>query len=327
MTLILACSISVLFGGCSFRASDRASFENAYDIYETSYEYGILHQSTEDSANLFASNLCVVANENTGEEDVDAQVIKAGGLFNETTGEVPFRKNIFNKVYPASTTKVMTAYLAIKYGNLDDAVTVTENAIQEDPESTVAYLRPGDVLTLRDLLYGLMLVSGNDAAVAIAEHISGSVEEFVGLMNAEATKLGATNTHYVTANGMPANEHYTTTYDMYLIFRTAIHQDTFREVIGAVSYTANYSDANGSPMSQTWANRNRYISGAYHTPEGITVIGGKTGTTDEAGYCLVVYAKNERNEDLISIIFGADSSENLYYVMNEVLYNFGAIHS
>ena len=107
-----------------------------------------------------------------------------------------------------------SAYVALKNGNLDDVVTVSANAANQASDSSVCELKEGDKITLRDLLYGLMLRSGNDAAVAIAEHISGSSEEFVVLMNAEAKALGATGSHFVTPNGLHDEEHYSTVYDM-----------------------------------------------------------------------------------------------------------------
>jgi D-alanyl-D-alanine carboxypeptidase (penicillin-binding protein 5/6) len=180
----------------------------------------------------------------------------------------------------------------------------------------------GDVLTVRDLLYGLMLVSGNDAANVLAEYYSGSVEAFAEEMNREALALGATGSHFVNANGLPDEEHYTTVYDMYLIFKEAIKQQTFVDLIHTGSYDASYTDASGKQVSKTWTNTNHYISGETQAPEGITVVGGKTGTTNAAGFCLVLYSTNKNGEDIISIVFKADGRSDLYLLMNQILSSF-----
>jgi D-alanyl-D-alanine carboxypeptidase (penicillin-binding protein 5/6) len=178
-------------------------------------------------------------------------------------------------------------------------------------------------MTLRDLLYGLMLRSGNDAAIAIAEGISGDVDTFVNLMNQEATALGAVNSHFVTPNGLHDEDHYTTVYDMYLIFNAAIQNDDFRTILQTTTYNVFYTTSDGTETSQTWNTTNYYLLGKEQAPDGITVIGGKTGTTGEAGYCLVLLSKNEQNQQIISIVFDADARTNLYYLMNEILNLYG----
>ncbi len=164
-----------------------------------------------------------------------------------------------------------------------------------------------------------MLASGNDAAIAIAEGMDGSTEAFVNRMNREAKLLGATHSHFVTPNGLHDEKHFTTVYDMYLIFSAAKKQKTFVKLIQSSSYTAHYHGAGGSGKEKTWDNTNYYITGSFLAPEGIHVIGGKTGTTGQAGYCLVLLSKNIHQDDIISIIFHADCRSNLYHVMNEML--------
>ena len=152
------------------------------------YESSV-YQTTIYEADLFADDLCVTKDDVEFEAFYTNDKFPGALLFNLETQEVLFSENANAKVYTASTTKILTAYLALKYGDLDDYVTVSETAVDVPSDSSTAHLQVGDVLTLEDLLYGLMLPSGNDSAVAIAEHISGSVEEFVKLMNMEATKL------------------------------------------------------------------------------------------------------------------------------------------
>ena len=260
--------------------------------------------------------------EQTHSDAVTDEVVEAMGVFLPADGTISYQKNIYEKMYPASTTKILTAYLAITQANLDDMVTISEHAVDQASDSSVCGMRAGDQIKLSDLLYGLMLKSGNDAAVAIAEHISGSEEAFAELMNETARSFGATNSHFVNPNGLHDEEHYTCVYDLYLIFAHAIEENFFLQLIQTTSYTVYYTDASGAQTSQAWTNTNKYLNGEVTQPEGVTVLGGKTGTTNAAGYCLVLLSNNDKKEPVISIILKSDGRSNLYYVMNQVLANF-----
>lgn len=308
--------------GCGNNA---AEIKNPYPVYSTAVTDSLIAASGEGSNVLsyFATNLCVGGLENTGLENTDEQVCEGAGLFNTATHEIPYAKNIYEQLYPASTTKILTCYLALQYGNLDDVVTVSQDAANMASDSSVCGLKAGDQITLRDLLYGLMMRSGNDAAVAIAEYISGDTDTFAGLMNTTAASLGATGSHFVNPNGLPDDNHYTTVYDLYLIFNAAIQNETFLEILKTTDYTANYTDAAGTPVSQEWTSTNKYLAGTETAPDGITVLGGKTGTTGEAGYCLVLLSQNASGQNLISIVLKADCRDNLYLLMNEMLRQYG----
>lgn len=282
--------------------------------YETEhYNYAL---SQED---LFASQLCVT-NENItlDEYQTDAKM-HAAALFGVDQEEVFYSDKIHDRLYPASTTKILTLYLALKYGELTDLVTVSNEAASVPSDSSVAGLKEGETLTLEDLLYGLMLPSGNDSAVAIAEHISGNVDDFVSLMNEEANKLGATNSHFTNPHGYQDEDHYTTAYDLYLIFNQAILDSKFVEIVSAPSYTAKITEADGSEKEMTWKQSNLFVNGTREVPENVTVIGGKTGTTDEAGACLVLLEKDSANSPYISIIMGAPSKPILYDNMSSLI--------
>ena len=167
-----------------------------------------------------------------------------------------------------------------------------------------------------------MLESGNDAAIALAEHCSGSVEAFADLMNQTAAKLGATQSNFVNPSGYPDENHYTTIYDMYLIFSNAISLESFVTIINSADHDAAYTNASGNAVNVKFSNTCGYLSGAYEAPEGVNVVGGKTGTTHDAGYCLVLYSTNSDNERIISIVYKADGKSNLYLLMNELLSGF-----
>ena len=132
----------------------------------------------------------------------------------------------------------------------------------------------------------MLLASGNDAANAIAWHVGGSLEGFVSLMNQEAAAIGATNSHFMNAHGLQDENHYTTPYDMYLIFNEAIKYSTFTDAINQQSYTVTYTAGDGEQYERTWFATNYYFTGEATPPDNVTVFGGKTGTTDEAGACL-----------------------------------------
>ena len=270
------------------------------------------YQSPIYVADFFAKDLCVTNEEVEFDAFYTNDEFKGALLFNLDSHEVLFSEHANEKLYPASTTKIMTAYLALKYGNLDDYVTISETAVAIPADSSSAYLQKGDVLSLKDLLYSLMLPSGNDSAVAIAEHISGSAEEFAKLMNEEAIKLGASNTHFVNPHGYHDDDHYTTAYDLYLIFNECIKNETFLNIISSKSWSATITQKNGSTRKATWVQTNQFITGARETPSGITFLGGKTGNTYDAGSCLVMYGKDSSDTPYISVMMGATSKRNLY---------------
>lgn len=308
--------------GCGQKSTELSS---AYDVYQTADAVGLSNSVTTSAKSYFSSQLCVSEDISLGTDTTHSEVAEGAGAFNVATGEVVYAKNLYGQLYPASTTKVLTAYIALKYcEDLDVYVTISENAVNQASDSSVCHLKAGDIVRLRDLLYGMMLRSGNDAAIAIAEHVSGDVESFAALMNKEANALGATHSHFVNPNGLPDENHYTTIYDMYLIFAKAIENQTFLDIISTKSYDVVYTDADGAKVERTWDNTNQYMTGWAKTPDGFQIVGGKTGTTGDAGYCLVLYSYNPMGQPIISIVFKADGKSNLYLLMNEMLSNYAS---
>lgn len=276
-------------------------------------------------AETFASDLCVVTD---GVPSADSSVgAKAAGLFSLEDHSVLLERNVFQRLYPASTTKVMTALVAIRYGNLQDEsnlkqkVTIGQESVITEPGASLSHINPGDTLTMEQLLYGLMLPSGNDAGAAIAVHISGSIEEFSKLMNQQAQEIGATGTHFVNPHGLHDEQHYTTAYDLYLIFQEALKEPLFRKLISSGSYTAEYTDAQGQPKKQTWNNSNQYLVGQQPMPDGLFPLGGKTGTTMAAGSCLVMASRDKEGNEYISVVMKAENRQSLYQDMTNIIQN------
>ena len=305
---------------CTISFSSCISFyKPKYDAIKTSSKYGITREKTSDlKPKTFFQDSCVP----TETPDVNVKDIShayGAAAFNLTKNEALYGYNVLDKVYPASTTKILTALTAIKYGNLEKNITVSKNATNLIEGSSLAKLNPGDVLSLRQLLYGLMLPSGNDAAVAIAEGISGSEKKFAKLMNETAKELGATHSHFVTVSGLHKKNHYTTPYDIYLITKAAIANDTIAQIMSTTSYDAYYRNAAGEPVSNKWTSTDQFATKERKLSEGFKFIGGKTGTTSQAKYCLVLITENANNEKIVSIVYGADNHYNLYLIHNEIL--------
>lgn len=268
-------------------------------------------------AEPFTHDLCVT------EGDTGLSLVSVGaysaGLFNLNECKTEYAKDIFTKRSPASITKIMTAYVTLKYGNLDDVVMTTSIVKNIEEGSSVCDIKEGDVLTLRQLLYGLMIASGNDAAMMIAEHVAGSVEQFVALMNEEAHAIGATNTHFMNPHGLTAENHYTTVYDIYLMFQAALEYDIFHDMISRKNYYAEYARYDGSPVAVTWESTNYYFTNHAEAPDEVVVFGGKTGTTQDAGACLALMAKDMYGNPYLSIILHSESKDSLYPEMNALL--------
>ena len=224
------------------------------------------------------------------EEKLIETSAKAAVLIEKNTGRVLYRCNEETALPMASTTKVMTALLALEEGNLDDVVTVSRNAF--GVPGTSIYLSEGENITLRDLLYGLMLASGNDAAVAIAEHIGGSVDAFCCRMTERAAELGCQNTVFLSPNGLPTPGHHTTAYDLALIAREAMNHPEFREIVSTRRASIPWE---GRSYSRILNNKNRLLAD-YDGATGI-----KTGYTKAAGRCLVFGAKRDGLE-LIGVV-------------------------
>ena len=282
--------------------------------YETAHLSGTLYQS-----DLRVDELCVATEDVLLQEFETTDEFHAISIMNLEEHYVLHAENIHEKLYPASTTKLMTAYLALKYGVLDEEIVISENAQDIPIDSSRAGLRMGDRITLFDLLHGLMLPSGNDAAVAVAEYISGSVDEFVSLMNEEARMLGATNTHFVNPHGYHDDEHYTTAYDLYLIFSACMQQPEFLNIVSSASYELEITQHNGTYRNERWLQSNWYVNGYNEAPEGASVVGGKTGTTDEAGSCLVTLLEDANETPYLAVIMGAENRPVLYENMDEMI--------
>lgn len=227
-------------------------------------------------------------------------------LIEANTGKILYEKNSNDVRFPASTTKIMTAILTVENCNLDDVATVSHNAVYSIPyDYTHASLKEGEELTIEQLLYALMIPSANDAAIVLAEHISGSVEEFAKLMNKRAEELGCKNTHFVNPNGIHSKDHTSTSYDLALMGKFAMQNSIIRKIVSTTQFTLPATNKY-SKTDRIFNNSNDLLNTySRYYYEGTT--GVKTGYTGEAGNCIIASAK-KNDFEVILVVLGGEST-------------------
>ena len=267
------------------------------------------------SSSLVINTKYIVAE--TSDEDIQISS-ETAVLIDATSGAVLYEKNATMQMFPASTTKVMTALLAIEHGNLSDVITTSEDAVNNiDRTSSHIYLDYGEEFTLEEGLYALLLQSSNDVAYAIAEHIGGTYDNFIVMMNDKAKEIGAMNTNFVNPHGLPDENHYTTAYDLALILKEAISFDEYVNISSNIRY--EMAPTNKQEDIRYFANSNEHMkSGKFKYDNAVL---GKTGYTKVAGYTFVEYAKND-DLKLIVVTMGSQDSDIRFEESKEIL-NYG----
>lgn len=268
-------------------------------------------------------NILICTNSQAATTNVDSG---AGLLVEVSTGKILYEKNSKKIMYPASTTKIMTAILVLENCKYEDIVTVSETALQNIPSGYVTCdLQVGEEISVKDLLYALMVKSANDAAYVLAEHVAGSVEAFADKMNAKAQEIGCTDTHFVNPNGIHNSEHYTTAYDLYLMAKYGMENENFRQLVSTTSYTLPAT--NKYPNNdRTFSTTNELLipnnSNKYYYKYAIGI---KTGYTKEARNCLVAESSRDGLE-FISVILDAGTTAsglNERFTDTIKLFNYG----
>lgn len=242
-------------------------------------------------------------------------------LIDQDTGQVLFEKEADRRMYPASTTKIMTLMLALEYGPLGEMVTVPQSAAQVPADSSTVPIKPGERMLFDDLLYGLMIRSGNDAANAIATIVSGSVENFVELMNQRAEELGLSNTHFTSAHGYHDEEHYTTARDLARLAQAAMREARVSEIASAVSHELPAN--NLRKKARVLRSETEFLAGmdsAYSYPY---ATGLKTGTTQKAGKCFVGTAEKEGIRLISVVLFSTRKYEQPRWIDTIRLMDYG----
>lgn len=296
------------------------SYDMPYDADTGISSYNVVFRQDSRVAEPFAGDLCVVTGDFDGSGNVKLEKAEAAVLFGLNDNQVLYAKNPHEELSPASLTKIMTALVAIQNGRLDQVLTATSAVNISESGAQLLGLKAGDTMTLDQALRIMLLYSANDVAMLVAEGVGGSVENFVDMMNQEAHRLGATNTNFVNPHGLTADKHYTTAYDLYLIFNEAIKYETFREIIQMSSYQTTYYDSRGNPKAVDKKTTNLFLRGERQAPQNVTIIGGKTGSTNRAGHCLVLLSKDVGGASYISVILRSDNTvyEEMAALLSEI---------
>lgn len=243
---------------------------------------------------------------------------KSAIVMDMDSGAILYAKNIDEALYPASITKIMTTMLAIENCSLDERVTFSDNAVNSLPwDCSRVGARVGEVFSMEDCLYAMMLSSANEVCIAVAEHIAGSEEAFCDMMNEKAKELGCTNTHFVNCNGMPNEEHKTSAHDMALIATAAFQNSTFRKVTGSLKYVIPTTNKAGEQRYCSQHHKMLKESEQYYYPY---AVGGKTGFTQAALNTLVTYASKD-DRHLVCVSMRTNGSQ--YYVDTASLLDYG----
>ena len=279
---------------------------NLYVAYDSMFADGV------------AKKIIVPTNDETNTVEsvgADAYVVASLDRFSST-----FTKyhNPFKRMPMASLTKLMTFLIVIENcKDLNQMYTVSDNAVNLEKNASNANLLAGDKVKVIDLLYGLMLPSGNDAAIVLAENVAGGYENFILLMNNEAERIGALNTHFANPHGLDANYHFTTPYDLFLITRELTKYELFTKISSTSEYETDIEMFNGTVRKVKWINTNFFVTQELMISNNVELLGGKTGNTTNAGNCLVVYCKDKStNVRYISVVLNAKSKRNMYFNTN-----------
>lgn len=312
--VLIAAVIAIGLAGCG-----GVDYAMPYRADSEVSSFNVMAFLVDDRVESFAADLCVVKDDIISDEELDVSQAGSAVLFNLNDREVIYSKNAHERMYPASLTKVMTALVALKNASVDQVLAANEKVVVTESGAQLCGIKNGDTMTLDQALHVLLINSANDAALLIAENIGGSTEEFVAMMNEEAKRLGATNTHFANPHGLTDETHYTTAYDMYLIFNEAIKYEAFNEIIHMSAYQTTYYDKNGRAKELNLRNTNGFLNGNVQSPENITVIGGKTGTTNAAGHCLILLSKDVNGAPYISVILRCETGDALYLEMTDLL--------
>ncbi|MBR6403231.1 MAG: D-alanyl-D-alanine carboxypeptidase [Eubacterium sp.] len=290
--------------------------------FSDKYNQSIINEITVDSSmpcpglEGYQSKYAVIPYETEIKEDQFKNDTYAAVLI-DTDKRIPIvAHNALRRIYPASTTKVMTGVVvcdAISRGEigLDDTVTLKHDIEFEEEDALASELKEGYKITVRNLLYGLLMRSYNDFAIILAEYVAGSEAKFVEMMNQKAYQIGATGCHFVNPHGLHDDDHYVTAYDMYLIMNESRKYDIINEIDSYTSFTYSYIDDEGYILDDDISPTNMFLAGDYKVPSNITIKEWKTGTTEAGGYILAMNVEIDKGNYFIYVA-DAVSPDDLY---------------
>lgn len=315
--LLVIAGISLIFYGISYF---RCKIDNDYSG-RTTKSFSISPQLAETASITDAAAPVIV---NANKEDGLFDDCYYALFLNDTTKEYYAAKNVHQRMYPASTTKLMTAMvvcdkIAAGEVHLDDIVTISQRYDLSEHDIAPCGFLPDSKITVEYLLYELLMESNNYAAIILAEYVSGDIPSFCVLMNAKAMEIGATNTHFANPHGLDDTaNHYSTAYDLYLITREAYNYDIIRTIDSVDEYSYTYTSPDGWPIGITLHPTNLFMTDKAELPTNYHIEVWKTGTTYKSGYCLAMYLSKN---DQLYFVFAAsnDSKSGLYEALVKLL--------
>lgn len=310
LCLVFAVALMVfLLTGCS-----QKEIRMPFNIRSSETAFSFETSNENNTVKSFAADLAVPDGDLMAGDEISSGADSYGSaiLADVSNSNMMYSRNSLAVLYPASMTKVLTAIVAVRNSSPDAILTADESCVFTEGDVQKIGLQPGDTMTLDQALHLLLIYSANDVAQLIAVNIGGSTEGFADMMNAEAKALGATNSNFVNPHGLHDENHYTTAYDMYLLFNEAIKYDEIVQIISTVNYTTVYKHGDGSEKSFSCDNTNRFLKGSVAAPVNINVIGGKTGTTMAAGGCLVMLSKDSGGNNYISCVMKGQTIDITY---------------
>ncbi len=285
-----------------------------FDISSSETAFSFETSNEENTVTPFTEGIAVPEEDMTDGEEVSTGSDSYGSaiLIDSANSNTMYCRNSLVTLYPASMTKVLTALLAVKNCAPDQILTADDSCVFTEGDVQKIGLKSGDTMTMDQALHLLLIYSANDVAQMIAVNVGGSTEGFADMMNEEANRIGATNSHFVNPHGLQDENHYTSAYDMYLIFNEAIKYDEIVQAISLRDYSTVYKHMDGTEVSFSCENTNRFLKGSAVAPGNITVVGGKTGTTMAAGGCLVMLSRDSKGNSYITCVMKGSSIDVTY---------------
>ena len=312
-TIAIAMIIAMFVSGCGL-SGEKVLLANEHGLSEDADAASSLASGRQPWS---GSEVCV-PDEEVQYEDEE---VSAGAalLCSLDRPEAVYAKNIYQRMNPASLTTLFTAYVVLQNKELSDKVTVTADEVSGLWHVSTVGLKEGDQLTIEQLLYGMLLCSGVDAANVLAVETAGSKDSFVKMMNEAAAECGCVDTQFQNPNGLTETGHYTTAYDIYLILHKLAEEERFMNIISAGTYHAVYQDGEGNQREETYASTVRYTEDGISQIGSAGIIGGKTGTTSSAGHCLALMCSSASGERYLVTILKAKSRDSLYEQIEHIV--------
>lgn len=311
--IAMTMATTILVSGCGL-ADEKVLLANEHGLSEDAVSASSLTSGKQSWSGV---DVCV-PDDDTQYEDED---VSAGAalLFSLDRPDAVYAKNVYQKMNPASITTLFTAYVVLQNKKLSDTVTVTEDEIAGLWHTSTIGLEAGDQVTVEQLLHGMLLCSGVDAANVLAVETAGSKDAFVKMMNDAAGECGCVDTQFQNPNGLTETGHYTTVYDIYLILHKLAEDEQFMKIISTGTYHAVYQNAEGEQQEKTYTSTVRYVEDGISQLGSVNIIGGKTGTTSSAGHCLALICSSDSGEKYLAVVLKAKSRDSLYEQIEHIV--------